>query len=184
MDSKTTQPGNSGADRNVSPASPAQSLLPHDSQQEPTPANPADTAPHQDPANSETELPKAPQDANEVPNDTVNVPQAADSAGSSHLAQQPTAQSNPIQEPPECSTGSAKDPAPSEVTKQALPEPATQQEASPEPVVDERAASSWADDETGQSSQVTQSVTTAQDEDSAPSFTDASLGFSVCATYA
>ncbi|KAK7967907.1 uncharacterized protein PG986_002184 [Apiospora aurea] len=200
MESKLTLPGSSGAGSTVSPASPtqgSQASLPHGPQEQ-TPTNPAmSSAPPQAPVeaanNSEPEPPTAsPQYEHDTPKERDAAPaveETAVPAGSPHPAQNEAAARSDVRlQSPAFGTGQAandEEPTASEeattttTTREALSEPATEQETSQYPIADEGAFSSSAANELpGQASHATYPATGTDDEDGAPSFMDASFGFS------
>ncbi|KAK8065186.1 hypothetical protein PG997_011933 [Apiospora hydei] len=167
MDFKLTQPGSSGvgAGSTVSPASPtqgSQASLPHGPQEQ-TPTNPANSsAPPQAQVeaanNSEPEPPTtSPQHEHDTPKEKDAAPaieEAAVPAGSPHPAQSEAAARSDVRlQSPAFGTGQAandEEPTASEdattttttTTREALSEPATEQETSQYPIADEGAFSS------------------------------------------
>lgn len=191
MDSKLTQPGDSGAGSTVSPVSPTQGSLggslPHGPQEQTptTPANSSAPPPQGEAANiSEAEPPTAsPQYEHDAPTEkgAAAMEEAAVPAGSSPPAQKEAAARSDVRlQSPETGTEPAAndEPTASEATttRQAIAEPATEQKTSQHPIAEEGASSSSAANEPPGPAHP---VTGTDDEDGAPSFMDASFGFSV-----
>lgn len=170
----------------VSDASPAQTLLPHDPQ-EPSPTNPADTAPHQEKPST-----NAHGDEKEaVPKDDT-VSETIEPSGSSSLSQavhESTAAQSEVTSQPQpresSSIASASGSAPPEASNQPPSEQQTfEHEASQEPETS-GASPSAINYGTSHAVYYPQSVAEPDDldvdGDGAPSFVAASFGFSVCA---
>ncbi|KAK8112261.1 uncharacterized protein PG998_008718 [Apiospora kogelbergensis] len=177
---KSTQAGEPGADSTVSPA---QTLLPHESQ-EPAPTIPADTAPHQDNAHSQHAPPKALESEKEaVSKDIADEPVEPAGSVSQTVQESSAAQSEETSQPRESSTvlGNASAP-PSVASKQSPVEQPTEQEP-PQDLETGVAASSSAHHETSHAAQDVLPAAEAVDEDGdgsgASSFMDAALGFTV-----